>query len=278
MAMRVTELDGSIGAEIDFDFDGEWSDDIVSSLQDTFKRRHLLVMHAPDLTAEHHVRLIESLGLENSGEWPNGEKFGFLSTNSGYGEREHGANSDTALADDRHNPYLYHSDRMCSDRPLSAISLYALALPDHPTPTSFANGVAAAASLPPDVRDEFAELEAVFLVDYKGGSTRYREQTASANAQRATRPILYDDPISQQTSLIVDSLFMARIVGMDDEASELIRERAHDYLYNPENVYAHDWKVGDLVVWNNVALQHARPKLPATGERTHRRVSAYCPR
>src|SRR4029077_271829 len=96
---------------------------------------------------------------------------------------------------------------------------------------------------------------------------------ASAEAPRATQRLLYDDPVSGQTSLVVDSLFMDKVVGMDFDESEALRAELHSYLYDPANMYRHDWTVGDLVIWNNVALQHARPELPETGERTHRRVS-----
>ena len=85
--------------------------------------------------------------------------------------------------------------------------------------------------------------------------------------------MLYDDPVSGRTSLVVDSLFFDKFVGWERDESEELRAQLHAYLYAPENLYRHDWQVGDLVIWNNVTLQHARPELPTSGERTHRRVS-----
>jgi taurine dioxygenase len=133
--------------------------------------------------------------------------------------------------------------------------------------------VAAASALSQEARQRFSGREGLFLIDFTGGATRYSEATASPEAPRATHPLLYNDPVSRKESLIVDSLFMDRIVGLDRDASEALRAEAHSYLYAPENIYRHDWTVGDLVVWNNVALQHSRPELPDRGERTHRRVS-----
>jgi alpha-ketoglutarate-dependent taurine dioxygenase len=73
---------------------------------------------------------------------------------------------------------------------------------------------------------------------------------------------------------VADSLFMDTVVDMEFDDSEALRAELHGYLYDPANIYRHDWAVGDLVIWNNVALQHSRPPLqPETGERTHRRVS-----
>ena len=36
------------------------------------------------------------------------------------------------------------------------------------------------------------------------------------------------------------------------------RGRLFDVLYAPENTYEHFWSNGDLVVWDNRALQHCR--------------------
>jgi taurine dioxygenase len=85
--------------------------------------------------------------------------------------------------------------------------------------------------------------------------------------------VLYDDPVSGEETLVVDSLFFDKFVGWDRDESEALRAELHTHLYDPANLHRHDWQVGDLVIWNNVALQHARPELPSTGERTHRRVS-----
>jgi taurine dioxygenase len=257
----VRTLDGNIGAEVSFDYHGEWSDDDVDTLRQTFRDRHLLLLRAPDLEPDEQIKLVETMGLAVD-EWKDGRKFGFLSNSL-----------KSAPNDGQHNAYLYHSDLMWKDEPIAAISLYALVIPDEPSPTLFASGVGAAESLTDEAREEFGNAEGLFLIDFTGGDTRYSEKSASPDAPRAVHPLLYDDPVSGKKSLIVDGLFMDTIVGKDREETEAIRARAHEFLYAPGNVYRHDWQVGDLVLWNNVALQHSRPPLPETGERTHRRVS-----
>jgi taurine dioxygenase len=261
MHMDVKNFDGRIGAEVSFDYHDDWTEETVEQLRAAFRERHLLLLRAPDLTAEEQIRVLESLGLAVD-VWTDGNRYGFLSNNL-----------KTAPNDGQHNAYLYHSDLMWKEQPIASISLYAIAIPDEPAPTLFASGVGAAASMPSDVKAEFAEYEGLFLIDFTGGDQRYSEDTSSAEAPRATHPLLYEDPVSGQTSLIVDSLFMDKVVGKDRAEAEAIRDRAHQFLYATDNVYQHDWTVGDLVVWNNVALQHSRPKLPEQGDRTFRRVS-----
>ena len=50
-------------------------------------------------------------------------------------------------------------------------------------------------------------------------------------------------------------------------------------LYDQSNCYEHNWAVGDVVLWDNVALHHGRPGFPATAARTLQRVTigAYTP-
>ena len=60
----------------------------------------------------------------------------------------------------------------------------------------------------------------------------------------------------------------------DRDSRELLRELFDTYLYVSSNEYRHDWALGDLVVWDNLAMQHARKPCPLThGARSFRRVA-----
>jgi taurine dioxygenase len=260
--MHTRPVSPALGVEVvDFDLPATWDDVTTKEIRELFREHHLLLFRQPDLPPEHQVALIEALGLAPD-EWKDGKRHGILSTT-----RPEAPNYG------KHNPYLYHSDLTWKSTPIAAISLYALVLPDESSPTDFVNGVKAAEAIPAELRARFEDAEALFLIDFAGGDSRYSEETASPEAPRATQKVLYPEPISGQTSLIIDQLFMDKMVGWDREDSEEARRIAHEYLYAPENTYRHEWQVGDLVVWNNLALQHGRPEVPATGERTHRRVS-----
>jgi taurine dioxygenase len=261
--MKITPLDARFGAEVDLDLGGDWTDSqgAVEELRQAFRDHLLLVFRDPALAAEDQIRLVETLELVPD-EWTNGDKYGFLSNHLA-----------VAPNDGQHNAYLFHSDLMWKERPINAISLYAMVVPDEPAPTIFASGVHAAAGIPAALRRRVEGVSGLFLIDFTGGDKRYSEETASENAQRATQLVLYEDPVSGKTSLVVDSLFFDKFVGWERGESEELRAQLHEYLYAAENLCTHDWQVGDLVIWNNVTLQHARPELPSSGERTHRRVS-----
>ena len=52
--------------------------------------------------------------------------------------------------------------------------------------------------------------------------------------------------------------------------SHALLEALSGHPYEPEHVYAHEWKPGDLVMWDNLTVQHARPE-PRPAPRTLRR-------
>jgi alpha-ketoglutarate-dependent taurine dioxygenase len=66
---------------------------------------------------------------------------------------------------------------------------------------------------------------------------------------------------------------------MSDEESEELLEALFMHLYSSPHHWDHEWRLHDLVVWDNLAIQHSRPNVPAGGPaRTFRKVAAPMPR
>ena len=55
------------------------------------------------------------------------------------------------------------------------------------------------------------------------------------------------------------------IVDVSPQESEELLESLFGYLYNPEYLFHHDWRNHDLVIWDNLAVQHARPNVEQDG-------------
>ena len=68
------------------------------------------------------------------------------------------------------------------------------------------------------------------------------------------------------------------VVELPPGESEELLEELFAHLYAPDLVYEHTWSDGDLVVFDNVALQHARGDVERDGpSRTLRKVIAPVP-
>jgi len=170
----------------------------------------------------------------------------------------------------------FHSDFAFTAEPCPGISLYALDVPAG-CPTVWADAARAAALLPAGLRRAVAGRAALHLFDLaeQRGDLRYRAGMLPEGplAPRWVHPVLLRHPLTGDEVLYVSQMQTDRIVDLDPEESEELLTRLRAVLYEEGNVYRHEWSVGDVVVWDNVALQHARPVPPPRAPRTLHRVA-----
>jgi taurine dioxygenase len=57
------------------------------------------------------------------------------------------------------------------------------------------------------------------------------------------------------------------IVDMPREESDPLLNAIFDHSERPEFVYTHNWRVGDLLVWDNRCSMHARTDFPSDQRR-----------
>jgi alpha-ketoglutarate-dependent taurine dioxygenase len=263
--VEVSELSPAFGARVDvLDLGSVETEELRAELRGLLAVHHLLLFRAEGLSAARQIDLLSCFGRvldERSDE----ARHVFVSNNR----------PDGVLGSGRR--LLFHSDCTFANAPISVLSLYALEVPENPSPTLFANGIEALRRLSPELRARLTGERALFISGFGGGYERYFEETAPVDSPRAVHPVVYDELISGNQVLMIDELLMDRIVGWDRADSEAARSKAHRSLYADDNVYQHNWQVGDLVVWNNIVLQHGRPEPPECGARTLRRVAAVRP-
>ena len=65
--------------------------------------------------------------------------------------------------------------------------------------------------------------------------------------------------------LYVTQVMTREILELPSEESEDLLEELFAHLYAPERVYEHEWREDDLVIWDNIATQHARPNVTLEG-------------
>jgi len=135
------------------------------------------------------------------------------------------------------------------------------------------------AALPDALRTRFAGKRALHVYGYtltvdQRGAVRQRESGSADAPLRATHPVAFDCPFGGAPALYLSDMQTFGIEGMDKAHSDALLDQAFQVMYAPEAVYEHRWEAGDLLVWNNVALQHARGNVSFDGApRTLRRVA-----
>lgn len=80
-------------------------------------------------------------------------------------------------------------------------------------------------------------------------------------------------PKTGEPILYISEMQTARIEGYDRRDSDALLSALFDAVYAESNVYRHFWNNGDFVIWDNLALQHARCDLTNMIPRRLQRVA-----
>jgi taurine dioxygenase len=257
--MNLTALAPSFGADITgLDLSEGISDDHRAVLRQAFLESALLVFRGQSLTPERHIELASLFGpvLEE-----RGTKVGYVSNVRPDGITPRGR-------------LLFHSDLAFTPEPLPGLSLHALQVPPSGAPTVFVSAVRAAAALPLDLRARVEGRHAVNVYGFKlPYDRRMRERDLPPGSPVTVHRIIDAHPQTGEAVLMVNELHTDRIGGIPEHESETRLAELFAILYAPEHEYRHDWQVGDVLVWDNIALQHGRPAFPHTEPRTLQRVT-----
>ncbi len=170
----------------------------------------------------------------------------------------------------------FHIDYGFTDAPYEYLSLFGLEIPRGGTETWFANAVAAARDLPAALRARVAGLQARAAVDV---TSEVREAGVRVDLGRldetyphAVRPVLWPHRTTGDPVLAVWEQQTDALLPLPDADSTALIIELFAHLYRPDHVMVHRWQPGDLLLWDNHALQHARPDVGVDEPRTLRRV------
>ncbi len=160
---------------------------------------------------------------------------------------------------------FWHSDSSHRDRPSMATILYAVKNPNKGGDTEFADMAAAYAALPASLKSRIAGLKGIHAVSKlrnkrvtvsprrPDGQDFYEKQKSIPDQ---VWPLVRTHPETGEKVLYLSPRFTIGIEGKsDDEADPLLDELfAHQIL--GEFVYRHQWRDGDVVMWDNRAVIH----------------------
>jgi len=170
---------------------------------------------------------------------------------------------------------LWHSD--ASFRPISgALSmLHAHAVPPSGGDTEFCDLRAAYDALNSDMKRRIDGLWAVHSIFHSRGQLGHTEYTAAERAALpdVKHPLVRMHPGSGRKTLYMGA-HASHIVGWPTPDGRLLLRDLTDHATERRFVYAHKWRVGDLVIWDNrCTLHRGRPFDDATHRRDLRRVT-----
>jgi taurine dioxygenase len=167
----------------------------------------------------------------------------------------------------------WHTDGAYDEVPFKATQLYALAIPSTGGDTLFASGYAAYAALPARLQQRLEGRNGAFTY---GGR---RKHTALLNPEDRDwtpvwHPIVRTHPETGRKSLYFDPGKIVSIEGVDAAESDALIDELTGAMIQPDAEYRHQWRVGDIVIWDNRCSYHrAAGDYPPHEDRIHWRVS-----
>jgi taurine dioxygenase len=172
----------------------------------------------------------------------------------------------------------WHSDQSYMERPATGAALYALELPPEGGETFWVDLRAAYAELPRPLRAQISGKRGVF--DYAkrlAGYGRESDAKISDEARQLTPPVTHAlvraHPETGDRSLYLDSTTTIGIDYMDTTSGMTLLDEVYAAATRDAFVYAHQWQVGDLVLWDNGFTMHRRTPFDPGARRLMKRMT-----
>ena len=167
----------------------------------------------------------------------------------------------------------WHTDGAYNQAPFKATQLYALAVPSRGGNTMFANAYAAYDGLPQRLKDRLDGVIGAFSYGGRRGHARLLNPE-DQDWKPVYHPIIRTHPETGRKSLYFDPGKIVDFVGIEREEGDALIAELTRAMIQPEAEYHHQWRKGDIVIWDNRCSYHrAAGDYPPEEDRIHWRVS-----
>jgi taurine dioxygenase len=275
MAMMTQNLHAPLGAEIrGLDLSMPLAPCDVDLIQDAWRTRLVVVFREQKLSDLQLLAFSRYFGeLDPPGPNPYGEPYNknFPEINVISNVIENGKLIG-GLGD---GEAVWHADMTYTDVPPKAAILHALEVPPSGGNTYFADMFAAYDTLPDDLKEAAAGKSAVHDASRNSaGFLRkgYQEVTDVRKAVGARHPLIRTDPKTGSKALFLGRRPNSYVVGMELAESEALLDALWAHATQARFAMSHEWRVGDVLMWNNLSVLHRRDPFDRASRRIMHRT------
>ncbi len=170
---------------------------------------------------------------------------------------------------------VWHADMTYIDVPPKAAILYALQVPAAGGNTYFANMYAAYEALPVRLKRAIEGRHAIHDAAHNSAGMRrmgYGEITDVRDTPGARHPLVRTNPRTGRRALFLGRRAHGYIVGMEVSESEALLDELWSHAGDLRFAMSHEWRVGDVLIWNNLSVMHRRDPFDAADRRLMHRT------
>ena len=274
MSIEMHSLNPYFGAEITgLDVSNGIDDDSFSTIWDGFNEFGLIAIRGQDLSVENQVKLGRRFGdvqIHVMNQYLiNGHPEVYYLSNLDEHGKPNGKHPDRGTM-------FWHTDGSWRDRPGQATIMVAETLPSEGGETHFCCTEAAYEALDEDTKAKVQGLRVTHSLDFSRNRRHGEAPMTEAQKKEAppvTHPLVRTHPVTGRKSLFLGD-HAEFIEGMDYEEGRQLIEDLNARMVVPEFVYAHKYRPGDIVAWDNRRTLHiSTPYDTATEPRVMRRTT-----
>jgi alpha-ketoglutarate-dependent taurine dioxygenase len=264
----VRPLSPAVGAEIiGVDLRDDIDDVLAQQLLDVWHRHLVILLRGQKLSEDDQVRFAERFGPPakiHTKQFVRSHPAVMLISNIREDGKPIGALPDGEMQ--------FHTDQCHQETPAKASMLYAIEVPSVGGNTLFANAYLAYETLPDDIKHRIDGRKALNAYDYDTAAT-IRKAEVPEGAPCYAHPVVRTHPATGRKALYVNRLMTRYIEGLDPKESEDLLTVLFDHQEQPQFIYEHVWRPGDILMWDNRCTLHARTDFSADERRLMRRVT-----
>jgi taurine dioxygenase len=271
--LDIRPLSDAIGAEIrGIDLSKPLDDATVAAITDAWHEHIVLLFRDQDIDTDQQIAFAEHFGdvgvrSRPADRRPEGADYNaaiMLVSNVKKDGKYIGSLPDGEM--------WFHHD-MCYDKaPHKGTFLYAMELPSTGGNTKYANMYTAYDKLSDDMKERIKGKRALQIYDFATRETVDISDDIS-KYKHEIQPVTITHPVTGRRALYVNPLITARIEDMPEDESRAMLDELFAYADDPSIVYEHEWRHGDLMMWDNWCSAHARTDFPASDRRMLRRCT-----
>jgi len=210
---------------------------------------------------DYHVVVFPGQALTREQQYDFARNFGEIEPSGQPGSKRHAVAHVISNLDKDGNPvdrssspvsnYRWHTDKSWHPIPPLLTMLYAVELPPEGGDTEYANTGMAYATLPKVTKWRIAGLRVVFRWGASGGES----VMAIRQDPPVNHPLVRTHPDTGNKALYLGN-HASHIRGMPEAEGTALLDELLEHATQRQFVYAHRWRKGDLVMWDNRCLLH----------------------
>ncbi|MGI9288325.1 MAG: TauD/TfdA dioxygenase family protein [Pseudomonadales bacterium] len=269
MALLIKKLGGLLGGRVEgVDFSTALTEQTIEAIADALYEHQVISIPATEMTLEQHLQIALRFGEP---EHNATDQF----------QRDENAKYLTVIDSDKGDRAdSWHADETFLEHPPLVNLLHAKIIPDCGGDTAFRSAAASYEGLSDKIKQLLEGLTAVhdyghlYELGWQSGIP-LGEMVGDALVKGLihSHPIVKTHPVTGRQWLTVNATYTRFVQGLNPIEGKMLLEMLLQQMQKPEFNYRHHWQNGDLLIWDQQAVQHYAVG-DFSGRRLMNRISA----